>query len=1050
MAAIDLLDLANQKFDNTASGLVATKGQAAIDEVDGNLDTHIADAANPHTVTQTQVGLSNVTNTSDTNKPVSTAQQTALDLKLTITDIDDVPVNGVVTVPISSNWAFDHDVVNNHIDWTNASVGFQTSGLVAVVKSGGAASDMQHWRDSTDTQDLVLRYDGAYWHFRSELGAGGTPWFGMLASQVVHFYGNVTTDGLVDGRDINADGTVLDLIEASATADQTDSEIETAYNNQVTVVSQAEAEGGIVTTVRRWSALRVKQAIEALSVTAANLSIGTKTATTVDVNSDTGTNATVPAVTITEAGVMTAADKVRLNNMEDNATNYSHPAHPGDDFSIDTLALTGATIVSDIDINVTTDALGHVTDANGVVVTRELTLADIGYTGTADANTYVHPSHPGDDFSVDTLALTGATVVSDIDINVTTDALGHVTDANGSVVTRELTLADLGYTGSPTATDYTHPAYLGDDIDIDTLPLTGATVVSDVDINVTTDLLGHVVDANGVVVTRELTLADLGYTGTTNANTYVHPSDGVDPGVALTGANVFSDIAVNAAGHVTGSATRALTKGDISLGNVDNTSDANKPVSTAQATAIGLKIDNSEKAAANGVATLGGDSKIPSSQIPVIAMTDVFVVADETAQLALTAQEGDVAVRSDLNKTYIHNGGVAATMADWQEMLTPTDSVLSVNTYTGAVTLVASDVGLGNVTNTSDANKPVSTAQQTALDLKLTITDIDDVPVDAATAVPISSNWAFDTAALVALNTAKLTNVTTDLSFSVAPTTVTVISSDGNNAVLPEANTTNAGILGSDKWDEIVLNTAKLTNVTTDLSNGTVTATAYDINSSDGTNVTLALATGTLAGIMSAADKAALDLVEASATADQTDAEIETAYNTQVSAMSQATAEAGVSTTVERVTAERISQAIAALAPAPTTIVGIAGTKAEFNTELSDGDFFFVGDSPAISISETPPSSPSSGNLWWKSSVGQLFVYYNDGDTSQWVSAAAPDTTTALAINDGVTSLTSVWSSNKIQQTMDELVILIDCGVAASLYAVDDQALNLGGAQHGE
>jgi len=53
--------------------------------------------------------------------------------------------------------------------------------------------------------------------------------------------------------------------------------------------------------------------------------------------------------------------------------------------------------------------------------------------------------------------------------------------------------------------------------------------------------------------------------------------------------------------------------------------------------------------------------------------------------------------------------------------------------------------------------------------------------------------------------------------------------------------------------------------------------------------------------------------VEDGATTDQTDAEIETAYNAQVGAMSQATAEAGVSTTVERVTAERIAQAIAAL-----------------------------------------------------------------------------------------------------------------------------------------
>ena len=37
---------------------------------------------NPHSVTQTEVGLSNVDNTSDANKPVSTAQATAIGLKV--------------------------------------------------------------------------------------------------------------------------------------------------------------------------------------------------------------------------------------------------------------------------------------------------------------------------------------------------------------------------------------------------------------------------------------------------------------------------------------------------------------------------------------------------------------------------------------------------------------------------------------------------------------------------------------------------------------------------------------------------------------------------------------------------------------------------------------------------------------------------------------------------------------------------------------------------------------------------------------------------------
>ncbi len=57
----------------------------------------------------------------------------------------------------------------------------------------------------------------------------------------------------------------LEGVESGATADQSDVEIETAYNNQVAVVSQPDAEAGISTTVKRWTPLRVSQAIAALA-----------------------------------------------------------------------------------------------------------------------------------------------------------------------------------------------------------------------------------------------------------------------------------------------------------------------------------------------------------------------------------------------------------------------------------------------------------------------------------------------------------------------------------------------------------------------------------------------------------------------------------------------------------------------------------------------------------------------------------------------------------------------------------------------------------------
>lgn len=38
-----------------------------------------------------------------------------------------------------------------------------------------------------------------------------------------------------------------------------------------------------------------------------------------------------------------------------------------------------------------------------------------------------------------------------------------------------------------------------------------------------------------------------------------------------------------------------------------------------------------------------------------------------------------------------------------------------------------------------------------------------------------------------------------------------------------------------------------------------------------------------------------------------------------------------------------------------------------------------------VTISDTAPSSPTVGQLWWKSNNGKIFVYYDDGNTSQWV-----------------------------------------------------------------
>lgn len=88
----DVADDLSVETDNRQSA--DTDLQDNIDTVDGKIDTHIADKTNPHEVTKTQVGLGNVDNTSDLNKPISTATQTALNGKQnTINDLSEIRSN---------------------------------------------------------------------------------------------------------------------------------------------------------------------------------------------------------------------------------------------------------------------------------------------------------------------------------------------------------------------------------------------------------------------------------------------------------------------------------------------------------------------------------------------------------------------------------------------------------------------------------------------------------------------------------------------------------------------------------------------------------------------------------------------------------------------------------------------------------------------------------------------------------------------------------------------------------------------------------------------
>ena len=124
------------------------------------------------------------------------------------------------------------------------------------------------------------------------------------------------------------------------------------------------------------------------------------------------------------------------------------------------------------------------------------------------------------------------------------------------------------------------------------------------------------------------------------------------------------------------------------------------------------------------------------------------MVADESTMLGLsTAQEGDVAVRTDVNKTFILRGSGFNHIANWQELLTPTDLVSSVNGKTGTVTIGLSD--LGGVDDTSFGTHVASNLHLTAAQRNI-IAGADNTRVIASTGADVLATKALFDAAVTA------------------------------------------------------------------------------------------------------------------------------------------------------------------------------------------------------------------------------------------------------------------------------------------------------------
>lgn len=308
-----------------------------------------------------------------------------------------------------------------------------------------------------------------------------------------------------------------------------------------------------------------------------------------------------------------------------------------------------------------------------------------------------------------------------------------------------------------------------------------------------------------------------------------------------------------------------VSKTQVGLGNVPNVDSTNpnnivqdsthRFVTDSDKTNWNGKINATEKAVANGVATLDVNGKVVLTQIPdsVLGQLEYIGTYSFSGGMPTATQKGQYWIASADGNGYI-TGDWAVWNGTSFDKVDNTDAVATVAGRTGNVVLTKNDVGLNNVDNTSDANKPVSTAQQTALNLKANIASPTFTGTVTAPAITGALNGNASTATKLA--TARTISLTGDVTGSVSfdgsanvsiPVVVendshehTELIAIDNMSIKPNATGINnkkaikafftskeglTGASGTDYQDLIVLDTY------VDFSGGYVNALAFDKSS---------------------------------------------------------------------------------------------------------------------------------------------------------------------------------------------------------------------------
>lgn len=637
----DLGDLGDQVVDNHNS-----------------LIEHVSDKSNPHEVSKAQVGLGNVDNTSDMNKPVSTAMQEALDLKAnqsttyTKTESDANLTNALVDYVKNTDFAGYNKAGIISVDGTYGTHMLNEKGLI-----GASIRTLQQYINSS-RYSLVGK--GTLENIKNDLVKRAVTENDIELTDDEKTAARTWIGAISDTDYAGVDGSPGTIRTSSTYGTQM---VTSGYIRAGSDTLESYNTRGVNFFVGKGTLENIKDDLVKRGVTENTITLtdSEKSAarTWIGASSQTDLGAVESDITDIESKIPAAASSTNLladrdfvnSSINNLAAFYLTSNAEGDAFATKAALVAGPYYFQGEIRSATLNdyAIVIADETKNNASTRYM------YDGEQWDFQYIINDTP---FTQDQVNAINSTITQE---KVESYSAHIINKSNPHNVTK----AQVGLGNVDNTSDSNKP--------ISTAQQEALDAISG-------DLSEHIEDTNNP---HAVTKGQLGLGNVDNT------SD-LDKPISTATQSAIDGVSATLTGHIEDSNNpHAVTKAQIGLGNVDNTSDANKPISSATQAALNLKADASD----------------------VYSKSETY-----------TQNEVDSLLSSKLNITTAST--TYATISGLNN---------HINNKSNPHSVTKSQIGLGNVDNTSDISKPVSTAQQNAINAAKQ--DVIDQYMEADTAL---------------------------------------------------------------------------------------------------------------------------------------------------------------------------------------------------------------------------------------------------------------------------------------------------------------------------